>query len=269
MYIEVHVYLILLLSGNLIMNKLISIGCSYTEHYIHTETKLDFPRWPELLADKLDMDCVNLGKRGMGQEYMVAQLLDTLIAEKNISLVVIMWSEWQRMDFKFRSGKGTDGWVAIHPHRDNSKIERYPINREGRLALLEHNNVLAATMRSLRFFLIAQKLLKDIPYLMLQGCNPFNLQDETDEVNWEEVTKIRKQAIGQMLDSPITDEIYEDKFIGWPVINRIGGYCADNILDKLDPDRIKLRVSGNDTHPNGDGHKVISDHIYNTYKKIY
>ena len=43
--------------------KLIAIGCSYTEEYedsMHTETKLDFSRWPKLLADKLDMECVNL-----------------------------------------------------------------------------------------------------------------------------------------------------------------------------------------------------------------
>ena len=107
--------------------KLIAIGCSYTEHYkdsMHTDVKLDFPRWPELLADKLDMECVNLGKSGMGQEYMVAKLLDILISEKNIGLVVIMWSEWQRLDFQFRPGKGTDGWVGLHPHRDNSKGER-------------------------------------------------------------------------------------------------------------------------------------------------
>ena len=140
--------------------KLITIGCSYTEQYFHsteTKTKHNFARWPKLLADKLDMKCVNLGKAGMGQEYMVAKLLDTLISEKNIGLIVIMWSEWQRLDFQFRPGKGTDGWVALHPHRDNRRVERYPINREGRIALLEHNNVISATMRSLRFFLIAQK----------------------------------------------------------------------------------------------------------------
>jgi len=260
----------------MVKSKLLAIGCSYTEHYedsMHTDVKLDFPRWPELLADKLDMECVNLGSSGMGQEYMVAKLLDILISEKNIGLVVIMWSEWQRMDFQFRPGKGTAGWVALHPHRDNSRVERYPINREGRIALLEHNNTISATMRSIRFFLIAQKLLKNIPYLMIQGCNPLvdplYLHPESDEVSWKEVTKIRKKAIKQMIDSPITDKIDESKFIGWPIFNRIGGYYADNILDKLDPDRIKLRVSENDSHPNGEGHKIISDHIYNIYEKVY
>ena len=85
------------------MSKLIAIGCSYTEHYLnsmHTETKLDYPRWPELLAKKLDMECVNLGLCGIGHEYMIFKLLEVLMSKKDIGLVVIMWSEWQRMEFE-------------------------------------------------------------------------------------------------------------------------------------------------------------------------
>ena len=251
--------------------KLIAIGCSYTEHYkdsMHTDVKLDFPRWPELLADKLDMECVNLGKSGMGHEYMISQLLETLMRVNEIGLVVIMWSEWQRMDFEHENG-----WVTLHPHRDNYNVERYPINREGRIALLEHNNVISATMRSLRFFLITQKLLKDIPYLMVQGCNPLvdplflHLEDE--EVSWKEVNRIRKNAIKQIISSPITDKIKEDNFIGWPIFKDIGGYYLDNVLDDIDPERIKLRVDENDSHPNGEGHRIISEEIYKVYKRVY
>ena len=257
--------------------KLIAIGCSYTEHYedsMHTETKLDFPRWPKLLADKLDMECVNLGKSGMGHEYMISQLLETLMRVNEIGLVVIMWSEWQRLDFQFRPGKGTDGWVALHPHRDNYNVERYPINREGRIALLEHNNVISATMRSLRFFLIAQKLLKDIPYLMVQGCNPlvdplYLHPDSRDTELWENVERIRKEAIKQIISSPITDKIKEDLFIGWPIFKKIGGYNLDDVLDKHDPNRIKLRVDENDSHPNREGHRLISEEIYKVYKRVY
>ena len=265
-----------MLETNIAKSKLIAIGCSYTEYYedsMHTKTKHNFPRWPKLLADKLDMECVNLGKCGMGHEYMVAKLLDTLISEKNIGLVVIMWSEWQRLDFQFRPGKGTDGWVALHPHRDNRRVERYPINREGRIALLEHNNVISATMRSLRFFLIAQKLLKDIPYLMVQGCyalvDPLFLHPEDNEVSWENEINLRKKAIKQIISSPITDKIKEDKFIGWPIFSEIDGYDVDTMLDKHDPNRIKLRVDENDSHPNREGHRLISEEIYKVYKRVY
>jgi len=259
-------------------NKLIAIGCSYTEHYEDSiyadESELNFIRWPQHLADKLDMECVNLGKASMGQEYMVAKLLDTLISEKNIGLIVIMWSEWQRLDFQFRPGKGTNGWVNLHPHRDNFEVERYPINREARIALLEHNNVISATMRSLRFFLMAQELIKDIPYLMIQGCNPLcdvlYLHPESDNVDWQIVAQMRNKSIKQIINSPISDRINENNFIGWPIFEDIGGYYLDNYLDEIDPERIKYRISENDSHPNGLGHEIISEEIlYDKYMEIY
>jgi len=253
-------------------NKLIAIGCSYTEHYflsIHAMgVDHSFARWSQHLADKLDMECVNLGRSGMGNEYMIAKLMDAIL-QKNIGLIVIMWSEWQRMDFQIKP----DGWHPLHPHRGNEKIEKFPMNVEGRKTLLKYYNTVASTMKNLRQFLIAQELIKDIPYLMIQGCNPLvdplYLHPESDEVNWTIVSEIRKEAIKQIIKSPLSDRINEDNFIGWPIFSRIGGYYADNILDKLDPDRIKLRVSENDSHPNGEGHKIISDHIYNIYEKVY
>ena len=68
-------------------SKLIAIGCSYTEHYLnsmHTEIKHDFIRWPQILANKLDMKCHNLGLCGMGHEYMISKLLDVIMSERII-----------------------------------------------------------------------------------------------------------------------------------------------------------------------------------------
>ena len=253
------------------MSKLIAIGCSYTEHYLNsmlTKTKHNFPRWPELLAKKLDMECVNLGLSGMGNEYMISKLLEVIMSKKDIGLVVIMWSEWPRMDFEHE-----DRWLGLMPHRDNFSVEKWPLNRDGRIALLQYNNETASTIRSLRYFLMSQELLKDIPYLMVQGCNPLvdpmYLHPEDADVNWKNVMNLRKKAINQIINSPITDKIKEKYFIGWPIFKSIGGYYLDNVLDSIDPYRIKLRVDENDSHPNKRGHKIFSDHIYNTYKKVY
>ena len=53
----------MLLETNMAKNKLLAFGCSYTEHYEHSMWAMgvdhSFPRWPKLLADKLDMECVN------------------------------------------------------------------------------------------------------------------------------------------------------------------------------------------------------------------
>ena len=112
-------------------------------------------------------------------------------------------------------------------------------------------------MKSLRHFLIAQRLLKDIPYLMIQGVG--TISHSSDDNGW----------INILLNSKIFYEIDEDKFIGWPIIQEIGGYNVENILDKLDPERTQLRISVNNMHPNAEGHKIIAQEIYSAYEKIY
>ncbi len=286
-------------------NKLLAFGCSYTEHYEHSMWAMgvdhSFPRWPQLLADKLDMECVNLGRTGMGNEYMTAKLLEALHKYKNVGLIVIMWSEFQRMDFQI----ATDAWNSLHPHRDNERFEQFPMNMKGRKALLEYNNIVSSTMKSIRLFLIAQELCRSFPYLMIQGCVPvvdaqylnrpetiddteitFLSKDDLDgdignsvnfgnprfpypKTNFDTVFKIRKKAIQQILKYDIADKINEDKFIGWPIFSEVDGFCVDNILDNLDPLREKYRVSERDSHPNGPGHEVISEEIYKVYKKVY
>jgi hypothetical protein len=239
--------------------KLIAIGCSFTEHYLNNPMSPDFdhnfPRWPQHLADKLDMECVNLGRCGAGNQQISSKLIDTVLSEKNIGLVVLMWSEWIRQDFQ----DPANGWYSFHPHRDNSETEKYPIDSKSRNSILQYNNTYDVTMKSLRHFLIAQMLLKDIPYLMIQGPVPVSDIGE----HW------KKALPAPMINSKIFDEINPDQFIGWPILKQIGGYTVIDILDKVDPERKQLRISDEDSHPNAEGHKIIAQEIYNAYKKIY
>jgi hypothetical protein len=91
--------------------KLIAIGCSYTEHNLSSiqtpDFDYNFPRWPQHLADKLDMEYVNLGRCGAGNKYILSKIVDTVLTEKNIGLVVVMWSQFQRLDFEYSS----TGWM--------------------------------------------------------------------------------------------------------------------------------------------------------------
>jgi len=255
----------------MVKSKLIAIGCSYTEHYLnsmHTEIKLDFMRWPQILANKLDMKCHNLGLCGMGHEYMISKLLDVIMSERNIGLIVIMWSEWQRMDFEHENY-----WQRLMPQRDNSQVEQWPLDIDARTVLLNYNNTCAATMYSLRKFLTAQKLMRDIPYIMIQGPDPLPdplyLHPKNDQISFESVIKNRKISIKQIIKSPINYEINEDKFMGWPIFENMGGYSVDNILDKVDPTRNKFRVSSEDSHPNGEGHEYIAKMLHDKYEEIY
>jgi hypothetical protein len=249
--------------------KLIAIGCSYTEHNLSSiqtpDFDYNFPRWPQHLADKLDMEYVNLGRCGAGNKYILSKIVDTVLTEKNIGLVVVMWSQFQRLDFEYSS----TGWMHINLDIDQTKID-WDYKQKN---FKELHNPHSATQDALRTFILAEKLLKDIPHLYIQGpsaVNYYNTETLLTEVNYHNNSK--RSAGKSFLNSPYFDYVEEnlsDKFIGWPIFLGMGGYDVDDILDKVDPERTQLRISDVDSHPNGEGHKIIAQEIYNAYAKIY
>jgi hypothetical protein len=240
--------------------KLIAAGCSFTEHYLSSNQSpnadLDFPRWPEHLSNMLDMECVNVGQRGAGNDQILARTLDATLKEKDIGLVVIMWSEWRRMGFQ--SFPDPHQWVQITPHDMQDWKSFY----------LEKQNPFHATRNALRTFIYAERLLGDTPYMFLQGTGTIWWNESSFGTNKNR----RRIAANEILASPYFDYIenkISNKFIGWPLMNEIGGYNIEDILDKEDPTRFKYRISKGDTHPNDAGHKVIAEFLYEQYKEIY
>jgi len=236
--------------------KLIAVGCSFTEHYLTSgmspNTVFDFPRWPQHLADMLNMECVNLGKSGSGNDQILAKALDVMLREKDVGLVVLMWSEWQRVGFQ--CFPDWDQWFHITPHADKLI--------DGRKYILEKQNTFHATRNTMRTFIHAEKILSDIPYMFLQG---------TQAIFYNEYQS-RRAVSKEILTSPYFDYIesnISDRFIGWPLMKEIGGYCIDDILNKKDPKRLEYRISRTDPHPNAAGHKVIAEFLYEQYKEIY
>lgn len=247
--------------------KLFAVGCSYTEKWN------GWKPWPEVLADKLDMDCVNLGLRGAGNDEMLAKVLEVCLTKKHseIGLVVVMWSEWQRLSFQ--RDRDWTRWHHIHP------------SRRPELNLLNVLHPRAATRNTIRTFIHADKLLGDIPYLFVQGCDgifyysiELGLTINTGRgtpnygLNYYEVNDSREKTVKAMINNPYMDYIEKnigDKFIGWPIMREIGGYSMDDYMDKFDPTKEKFRISENDYHPNENGHKLLAEKLYDEYQKIY
>ena len=268
--------------------KLIAIGCSFTEHYLTSDQSpnlnFDFPRWPQHLADMLDMECVNLGKAGAGNDYILAKTVDATLKEKNIGLVVLMWSEWRRMGFQCHTD--WNKWTHITENTERRPAPGVPVGYLKKF-ILEKQNPPHATRNTLRTFIHAEKILRDIPYMFLQGTqNVVFRRSPTAQGS------IRETA-NEILKSPYLDYIennISDKFIGWPLMKEIGGYCIDDILNKEEPlhyryrgtlryyvstfggdkkDPPKFRISDQDMHPNDEGHKFIAEFLYEQYKEIY
>ena len=87
------------------MKKILLVsGCSFTaekyESAHHSDLVADWPKWPELLAKKLNMNCINVGQSGAGQEYIYNSLVRNINA-KNIGLVIAGWSRASRRDYYY------------------------------------------------------------------------------------------------------------------------------------------------------------------------
>ena len=266
--------------------KLIISGCSYTHNYAKTQKLEEFPIWGELLADQLDMELINLSRCGFGNRAIYTTLVEKMIVEKNVGLVVAMWSEFQRMSWYLDPDsldpagrlRDIDPWRCFHPERVvldadwHDRLYKPPgINpkKKSMEYLLgkmvndrELNSVRAGTVQSLGYMFAFQNICENmnIPYLQMQGCRSVmgKWPVETHRVTTKQLAKY-------IIGSPYLNKM-SDNFIGWPIIESIGGYCFDTLLSKHKP---HFRISEEDTHPNNKGHEFIAGVMYDEYKKIY
>ena len=92
------------------MKKILLVGgCSYSNDRFrsvhHPDLDVSWPKWPQLLAEKLDMQLVNLSESGAGQEYIYSNIIDKLqtIDHSKIGLVIAAWSTAPRRDYQIES----------------------------------------------------------------------------------------------------------------------------------------------------------------------
>jgi hypothetical protein len=104
------------------MSLLVS-GCSFTEHMPSNDGIQR--RWCHYVADRLDVELINLGKSGAGNEYIFCSLYDAIIkSNKKPSRVIAAWSKCQRRDYKIKGVWTNDrqdlrGDLEYHIERTN------------------------------------------------------------------------------------------------------------------------------------------------------
>jgi len=242
------------------VKKLLAVGCSYTSAACRwrREDVYLFPVWPKLLAEKFNMECINLGQCGSGNEYIYSRTLDALVTEKNLGLVVVMWSEFQRLDF-CKNGK----WKALHFKVGNKEknLKLWANKLMNTLTEKGYDDILYQTERSIRLFYSLQQIMKlpeynNIPFYQLMGTYPC---DRTQKYI----------AAKTIIDSPYLDKINEMLFLGWPIFDELGGWNVDTWLDKVDLGKRNqvsdVRISQTDSHPNKKGHEKIAEMLYKNF----
>lgn len=235
------------------MKKILLVsGCSYTDpnfySIMHPDMDCNWPMWPELLAEKLNMDCVNLAMSGAGNEYIYSTLLDYITQNdtSNIGLVIAAWTQNQRKDFT-KNGKWTN--ARIDPHGD----------------------VYGWMYKSLRNYLSFQILCQkyNLPYAQFQMLSPY--KDVLDGLRYGEISVKKgirtkddriqfkgdpKKAEEKLLKIILEyDHLIDKNFLGWPMMSKIGGWYANDRLQDY-------KISELDNHPNSEGQKLIMKKLY-------
>ena len=227
---------------------LIASGCSWTNENFWSDSNPDidcsWPKWPELLAKKLDMECINLGRSGAGNEYIFSSLLDQIkqTNKDNIGLVISAWTQTNRKDIKVR---------GIWKH--NIKLPDYAVNAKA-----------ANIDKSLIYYYSLQEICKSkkIPLKQFQMLPFFRSNKELPKG-----LLICTREVNILYNNPYFKKI-DNNFIGWPTERRLGGFnFCDDILDIYANERTYC-ISDLDNHPNAKGHEKIAEFLYDRFSTM-
>ena len=272
--------------------KLIVCGCSYSDNYATREGLDNFEVYGSLLADKLDMELVNLSLCGFGNKGIFTSLIDSILNQKppkDIGLVIAQWSEFQRVDgfvktlhkSTLSNYRGSNPWKSFHPERllldaewhetqfkDKRKKEGLQYELATVLRKYGLDSIRGGVKDTLGYMYSFQSIceVNNIPYLQFQGTVP--LLGKGDPLH----TQQYKELYNYIINSSCIDKMKET-FLGWPIMEleffpkhvkrRNKYFCFDSLLE---PDE---RISEEDSHPNGKGHAMMAEKLYDAYEKKF
>jgi hypothetical protein len=236
------------------MKKILLVsGCSYTDpnfySIFHPDMDCNWPMWPELLAEKLDMECVNLATSGAGNEYIYSTLLDYITQNdtSNIGLVMAAWSQNQRKDFQ-----KDDKWTNIRVDQNGDvyswmkKSLRYYLSFK---LVCEQYNIKYKSFQMINSY-------KDV----LEGLRPGERSitngtyDKDFRFKFVDDVKLSETKLLKIISS--YENLLSENFIGWPLDKKLGGFNMNQFLNDNE------KISELDKHPNESGQKKIMEILY-------
>lgn len=238
--------------------KLVVSGCSWGDDIFfspfHPDMDCDWPKWPKLLAEKLNMECVNLCKCGAGQEYIYSSLSDYIqkTPKEEIGQVIAAWS--------------------TAPRRDYENKERWTNDRQDIRGDLKY-----WVERSIRYQYAFQNLMEQekLPYIQFQMISLYrghlwelkNKTKKRESSNTSSFTffeykynekgeNLKDIVLNTIKNSPYYNK-FNDKFINWPGDDEMGGYTFEfGVLKE------EHKISELDRHPNAKGQQKIAEFLY-------
>tara|TARA_B100000676_G_scaffold134276_1_gene133212 strand:- start:1428 stop:2165 length:738 start_codon:yes stop_codon:yes gene_type:complete len=239
--------------------KIVVAGCSFATHYARSRGLKQFPIWPELLAKELNLKLINTAEMGASNTEIYSKAIDAAVTLNDIELMVVMWSEWDRLSFPYEKS-----WKSFSPETTfKTNVENFPGCQQ--ICQVMHDNdlsnlkgVVNSTIRLIWSFQTIMESM-DIKYVHIQGPSP-NIYE------WYKVWKFADQ----ISKSPYADLI-NNKFIGWPPVRYNAGWNIDDFFRfHLEDPLERYTIAGDDdSHPNELGNQYIYNILKNHYEETY
>jgi hypothetical protein len=225
----------------------------------HPDMDFSYKKWPELLSEKLGMKVINMARSGQGNEFIYTTLRDEIVKiddKSQIGLVIAAWSQAPRKDYKEDT--------IMRSNWKNLRIDT-------------HGNLPWWVEKSLGHYLDFQILCEryNIPYVQfqmielfehyLEGIKPsqndvhFGADPNTQSKYPGNKTKDESIILKSIMD--YENKLDTSKFMGWPPVQKLGGWRFKDKLDLWENKKSPQRVSVIDNHPNKLGHIAISNKI--------
>lgn len=249
-------------------------GCSFTEKdwFQPGSSKRvgGWPMWPEILGNHLGMPVVNLGKSGMGNDYILAVSMKYILDNhKDIGLVAIAWSQGSRHMVYDKHHFNPSVWLEGDPNDWNTKPKNpgyrfyeNPYSHSQYLMnwLNSRDELDLISKRYVRHVYTLQRLCEELnlKYIFAAALNPLQLYE------WQFLDDFDAQK--ELRQFTKVDNFYDintNNFIGWPVQEELGGKHLTH-GPEFQPYG-KNRVP-NDPHPDENGQKIIAQQYRDHYE---
>ena len=218
-----------------------SFTASVYQSMHYPEVNTDWTVWPELVADKLGMTCINLAKSGFGNEYIYSSLLDNITKRpiEDIGFVCASWTEPKRMDWTIKGYWDSDLMIqSFLQMRSPGGDAQHQINR------------------TLRYQYSFQQVMKslNLPFAQIQTLGLGRHDDG-----------IKRNKLPTSLRGYNPNDLCRFKF-DKTFIDHTRHYKW-GAESEIVPHEEEYRIGPNDEHFNEKGHKLFADYIFDSITK--
>ena len=239
-------------------SKIIFGGCSWTEKDYPKFARpkpLDFKMWPELIGEKLNCEVINTAKGGYGNQAIYHQTLKAIMNNK-VDHVFVMWTCWIRQDFLISEQDKRDFItldLGLKPKINDWREYRFDHDE-----WYDNSFNKNWALFNDKGFVAKQPTMKQIIDTNMNYIYSMQTICEKLNINYTACQSLKPKIDPFVLiEHPYIEKI--KNFMGWPMLEEIGGWSFDKSLKKKYGR--SHEVSSSDGHPNEMAHKIIARKI--------